>query len=57
MLSTVTFVQHSGKTTVTIRWMPINASESERATCDAAHKDMQNGRTGTLGQLAAYLQA
>jgi uncharacterized protein YndB with AHSA1/START domain len=56
MLSTVSFVEHEGKTTLTIRWIPINATESERKTFDAAHEGMQNGWTGTLDQLAVYLQ-
>jgi uncharacterized protein YndB with AHSA1/START domain len=55
MLSTITFAENAGKTTITIRWAPINARESERKTFDGAHESMQNGWSGTFEQLEAYL--
>lgn len=55
MLSTVTFAEYEGKTTLTIRWVPINATESERKTFEDGRGSMQQGWTGTLDQLAAYL--
>jgi uncharacterized protein YndB with AHSA1/START domain len=57
-LSTVTFAEHAGKgggTVVNVRWIPINASETERRAFEAGHGSMQQGWTGTLAQLADYL--
>lgn len=55
MLSTITFTEQAGKTTVTVRWLPLNATEEERNTFEAGLDSMHNGWTGTLDQLAAYL--
>ena len=55
MLSTTTFTEHDGKTTITVRWAPLNATEFERKTFEAGHESMQKGWTGTLDQLAEYL--
>ena len=55
MLSTFRFAEQDGRTTLTIRWSPLDADETERATFAAAHPSMQQGWTGTLDQLAAYL--
>ena len=56
MLSTFTFEeQPGGKTKVTIRWSPHNATEEERKTFDAGHDSMRQGWSGTLEQLEAYL--
>jgi uncharacterized protein YndB with AHSA1/START domain len=55
MLTTATFTERDGKTTVTIRWAPLNATESERQTFDAGHESMRMGWTGTFDQLADYL--
>lgn len=55
MLSTVTFSEHEGGTTLTVRWLPLSPTEAERQTFDAGHGSMQQGWTGTLDQLAAYL--
>jgi len=55
MLSTTTFTEHQGKTTITLRWFPINATDIERSTFDSAHGGMQQGWTGTFDQLAEYL--
>jgi uncharacterized protein YndB with AHSA1/START domain len=54
-LSTFTLAGHEGKTTLTIRWAPLNATEAERKTFDDGRKGMQQGWTGTLDQLADYL--
>jgi uncharacterized protein YndB with AHSA1/START domain len=51
----VTFVERAGRTTLTVRWAPHAATETERRTFDAGHESMQQGWTGTLDQLAAYL--
>jgi uncharacterized protein YndB with AHSA1/START domain len=58
MLTTVTFEEApGGKTNLTIRWSPINASAAEQQTFDAAHDGMRQGWSGTFDQLAAYLPA
>ncbi len=38
MLSTVTFAEHPGKTTVTLKWSPLNATEPERKTFEGGHQ-------------------
>jgi len=55
VLSTVTFNEHEGKTTITMRGVPLNATETERQTFESMFKSMQNGWTGTLDQLTEYL--
>lgn len=41
--------EHDGKTTLTMRGVPINATdEHERKTFEAAHGSMKHGFTGTL---------
>ena len=56
LLTTVTFEEApGGKTKLTLRWAPINATEEERKTFAAAHEGMQGGWTGTFEQLADYL--
>ena len=55
MLTTTTLIEEAGKTKLTIRWAPLNATETERATFDAARAGMQQGWGGTLEQLTAYL--
>jgi uncharacterized protein YndB with AHSA1/START domain len=55
LLSTVTFSEKDGKTTVTIHWVPYEATEPERETFERGKDSMQAGWTGTLDQLEAYL--
>jgi uncharacterized protein YndB with AHSA1/START domain len=55
VLSTVTFSEHGGKTTLTLRGVPLNATEAERKSFEAGHESMQKGWAGTLDQLAGYL--
>lgn len=55
ILSTFTFTELSGKTTLTINWMPYNASDEERKVFGASHGDMRQGWSGTLDRLAEYL--
>lgn len=55
ILSTVTFAESDGKTTVTIRWVPYEATESERDTFEKGKESMQAGWTGTLDRLDGYL--
>ena len=55
MLSTVTFAEHEGRTTVTVRWVPLNATDAERRTFEAGRASMEQGWSGTMDQLADYL--
>jgi uncharacterized protein YndB with AHSA1/START domain len=56
LLTTVTFEEApGGKTKLTLRWAPINATEEERKTFAVAHDSMQGGWTGTFERLADYL--
>jgi uncharacterized protein YndB with AHSA1/START domain len=55
LLSTITFAEKDGKTTITIRWIPYEATEKERETFEKGKASMQAGWTGTLDQLEAYL--
>jgi uncharacterized protein YndB with AHSA1/START domain len=58
MLSTVTFEPHAGiggGTVVRIRWEPIHALDLERRTFREGRPSMQQGWTGTLDNLEAFL--
>ena len=55
MLSVITFTEDQGRTTVTLRWSPFEASEAERQVFAAAHAGMTQGWGGTMEQLEAYL--
>ena len=58
LLASVTFAEHAGigrGTLITVEWIPINATASERKTFDDGRGSMQQGWTGTLDQLAEYL--
>lgn len=55
MLSTVTFTEQNGRTTLTLTGHPINTTEAERRTFDEGRDSMQQGFSGTWDQLAAYL--
>jgi uncharacterized protein YndB with AHSA1/START domain len=55
MLSSATLAEHERKTTVTIRWSPLNPSAAEKKTFDTNHESMTMGWTGTFDQLAEHL--
>jgi uncharacterized protein YndB with AHSA1/START domain len=55
MLATTTFDEQAGKTTITIRWSPINPTQAEQNTFDTSHEGMKMGWGGTFEQLAEYL--
>jgi uncharacterized protein YndB with AHSA1/START domain len=55
ILSTVTFTQQGEKTSVTVRWVAINATEAERQAFHAGQDSMKQGWSGTFDQLAEYL--
>ncbi len=57
MLSIFTFEeQPGGKTKLTIRWSPHNATEEELQAFEAGRDGMRMGWTGSLDQLTAYLE-
>jgi uncharacterized protein YndB with AHSA1/START domain len=56
MLSTATFTERDGRTTLTLRQSPINATAEERATFAGMRESMQKGWGGTLDQLAEFLK-
>ncbi|HEX4488980.1 MAG TPA: SRPBCC domain-containing protein [Terriglobales bacterium] len=53
--NTVTFTEENGRTIVTIKGHPINASEVELKTFEEGRNSMQQGFGGTFEQLIAYL--
>ena len=55
MLTTITFTEENGQTTVSIEWLPINATTEEIETFDSARAGMDQGWSGTFAQLEAYL--
>ncbi len=55
ILNTVTLTESDGKTTVTLRGGPTNATEEERETFWNAQESLRQGFAGTFNQLAAYL--
>jgi uncharacterized protein YndB with AHSA1/START domain len=58
MLSTITFEAHPEGTLLTIRWETLpGATEEERATFGGGHISMNQGWSGTLEQLATYLDS
>jgi len=54
-LSTFTLTEENGRSTATIQWVPLNATEEEINTFNAAHEGTKQGWTGTFDQLEAYL--
>ena len=55
MLTESTFTEHQGRTTITIRMTPINATESERKTFDDGLNFMEEGFEGSFAKLDEYL--
>ena len=56
MLTTVTFAEQNGKTTLTVQWTPLNPTDEERKTFDSAHENMKQGWGGSFEQLAGCLE-
>jgi uncharacterized protein YndB with AHSA1/START domain len=57
VMSTLTFQEQGGRTTLLMRGEPLNASEAERAFFKNMFPSMQQGWKGTLDQLAEHLAA
>ncbi|HYH78933.1 MAG TPA: SRPBCC family protein [Longimicrobium sp.] len=55
ILSTITFEERDGRTTLTMVGEPVNATEAERRTFLSGHGSMTAGWGATLDQLEAYL--
>ncbi len=55
MLSSTTFTEEDGRTTVTVQWEPLNATEVEAKTFEEGRGGMNFGWKGTFEQLDAYL--
>ena len=55
MLTTVTFGEVGDKTRITVRWIPVNASDEEIQFFNKSHASMTGGWTGTFEQLDEYL--
>lgn len=55
MLSTIAFTELAGQTTVTVRWLPLNATDEECKTFADGFDSMQKGWGGTFEQLGEYL--
>jgi uncharacterized protein YndB with AHSA1/START domain len=55
VLNNLTLNEEDGKTTLTLRGGPINASEEERKMYASMFRSMERGFGGTFDQLAAYL--
>lgn len=54
-LSTTTFTESDGKTTMVLRWSPLDPTAEEQATFDAGRPSMEQGWGGTLDKLVTYL--
>jgi hypothetical protein len=55
-LSTTTFAENGGKTTITLEWRAVNATKEERDLFDSSHDNMTGGWTGTMDALDGYLK-
>ncbi|MBX7146339.1 MAG: SRPBCC domain-containing protein [Alphaproteobacteria bacterium] len=55
MLSTITFEENQGKTTVTVKWLPYEATDKEIQTFEEGRSSMQQGWSGTFEQLETYI--
>ena len=57
LLTEVTFQETAGRTTVTVLWVPLDATEEERAAFEGGRESMKMGWTGTMEQLTEYIAA
>jgi uncharacterized protein YndB with AHSA1/START domain len=55
ILNTVTFTEQNGRTTVSLRGRPFEATDEENARFDAMKPSMTQGFNGTFDQLERYL--
>jgi uncharacterized protein YndB with AHSA1/START domain len=55
VLSTLTLAEHDGRTTLTMRAVPLDATPDERQAYLAGHESMRKGWAGTLDKLDEFL--
>jgi len=55
LLTIVNFTEQAGKTTVTLNWLPYEATADERRVFDANLENMKAGWGGTFDQFGTYL--
>ena len=55
MLTTVTFSEKDGRTTIAVEWKPYNPTAEEMKTFEGGHDSMRKGWSGTFSQLEDYL--
>ncbi len=55
VLNTLTLTEQGGKTLLSLRGGPVNATEAERKLFEENFKGMRGGMAGTFDQLAEYL--
>jgi uncharacterized protein YndB with AHSA1/START domain len=55
VLNKLTLSEHEGKTKLTLRGRPINATEEEQKIFESFRESMQQGFAGTFEQLDEYL--
>jgi len=51
----VNFTEQAGKTTVTLNWLPYEATADERRVFDSNLENMKAGWGGTFDQFGTYL--
>lgn len=56
VLNEITLVEHEGRTTLTLRGVPIHATEEECRTFEGGFESMRQGFNGTLDQLDDHLR-
>lgn len=56
VLTTMTFTEENGKTTLLMKGVPLNANEEEIKMYKSGYAGMQQGFGGTFAQLDAYLE-
>jgi uncharacterized protein YndB with AHSA1/START domain len=55
LLTETTFTERDGKTVVTLKWTPLNATDEENKTFNNTQQGMTHGWGGTFDQLTEYL--
>jgi uncharacterized protein YndB with AHSA1/START domain len=56
MLTETTFTERNSKTTISLKWLPLDAVAEEIQTFNASRASFTQGWTGTFEQLAGYLK-